>query len=145
MRLTLHKGGMRPDPVTDNGIHSMTYSLLPHLGAFNAENVIQPAYELNNAPIIVKGFMTVPKLFSLSHPGIICETVKTAEDDENAYVLRLYEAERNHANCTLAVNNAKKAWLTNMLEEKQEQLAIIEGKIKLNFRPFEIKTILIER
>lgn len=145
MRLTLHKGGMRPDPVTDNGIHTMTYSLLPHLGAFNAENVIHPAYELNYAPLTAKGALNVPKLFSLSHPGIICETVKTAEDIENAFVLRLYEAERNNSNCTLEVNNVKEAWLTNMLEEKQEQLNIIDGKIKLNFRPFEIKTILIQR
>ena len=32
-----------------------------------------------------------------------------------------------------------------MLEEKQEQLSIVDGKVKLTFRPFEIKTVLIER
>ena len=53
--------------------------------------------------------------------------------------------ERNAANCTLTLNGAKAAWVTNMLEEKQEQLPIVDGKIKLKFRPFEIKTILVER
>ena len=145
MRLTLHKGGMRPDPITDNGVHTMTYSLLPHTGAFNAENVIQPAYELNYPPLVSSGVLNVPSLFSLSHPGIICETVKPAEDVEDAYVLRLYEAERNDANCTLTLNNAKKVWLTNMLEEKQEEVTITDDRVKLHFRPFEIKTVLVER
>ena len=145
MRLTLHKGGMRPDPVTDNGLHTMTYSLLPHIGAFNAENVIRPAYELNYAPLVVKGILDAPKLFSLSHPGIICESVKTAEDIQDAYVLRLYEAERNSTNCTLTLNGEKKVWLTNMLEEKLEELPVTNGHVTLRFRPFEIKTVLVER
>ena len=45
----------------------------------------------------------------------------------------------------LTLNGAKKVWVTNMLEEKQEQLPIVDGKIKLKFRPFEIKTILVQR
>ena len=145
LRLTLHKGGCRPDPFTDNGVHTMTYSLLPHMGAFDAETVIHPAYELNYQPVVVAGELNAPKLFSVSNPGVICETVKSAEDVEGAYVLRLYESERNAANCTLTLNGAKAVWVTNMLEEKQEQLPIVDGKIKLKFRPFEIKTILVER
>ena len=145
LRLTLHKGGCRPDPFTDNGVHTMTYSLLPHMGAFDAETVIQPAYELNYQPVVVEGELKAPKLFSLNNPGVICEAVKNAEDVEGAYVLRLYEAERNAANCVLTLNGAKAAWATNMLEEKQEELAIVNGQVKLKFRPFEIKTILVER
>ena len=145
LRLTLHKAGCRPDPFTDNGVHTMTYSLLPHIGAFDAETVIQPAYELNYQPIVVEGKLQPAKLFSLSHPGVICEAVKNAEDVEGAYVLRLYESERNTANCVLTLADAKAAWITNMLEEKQEQLSIVDGKVKLTFRPFEIKTVLIER
>ena len=145
MRLTLHKGGCRPDPVSDNGIHTVTYSLLPHMGGFSAENVIRPAYELNYKALVTEGKLNVPKLFSLSNPGIICEAVKNAEDVENAYVLRLYESERNTSNCTLTLNGAKAAWITNMLEDKKEQLELVNGQVKLKFRPFEIKTVLVER
>ena len=31
IRLTLHKGGCRPDPSGDAGRHEMLYALLPHL------------------------------------------------------------------------------------------------------------------
>ena len=87
----------------------------------------------------------VPELFSLSASNIICESVKTAEDVPNAYVLRLYEAERSTTNCTLTLTGAKSVKLTNMLEETIEELPVEKGKVKLNFRPFEIKTILVER
>ncbi len=146
LRLTLHKGGCRPDPVTDFGCHTMKYALLPHVGPFNAEAVVKPAYAFNYAPeIFTDETLNVPALFSLSAGNIIAEAVKNAEDAENAYVIRLYEAERSATNCTLTLNGAKKVWLTNMLEEKKEELPLTDGAVKLTFRPFEIKTILVER
>ena len=123
----------------------MKYSLLPHIGAFDAETVIKPAYEFNYAPAMVEGQCELPKLFSLTGNAIICEAVKNAEDIENVYVLRLYEAERNHSLCKLNVGGAKKAYLTNMLEEKEEELEIKDGEVTLRFTPFEIKTVLVER
>ena len=146
LRLTLHKSGCRPDPFSDQGHHTMTYSLLPHMGGFSAESVIRPAYELNYAPVVTDGEAVVPKLFSLSHPGIICEAVKPAEDDDTAAVLRLYESERNHSCCKVMLYGAKRVFLTNLLEEKEEELTIAQdGSVTLRFDPFEIKTLLIER
>ena len=145
LRLTLHRGGCRPDFVTDFGVHTLTYSLLPHIGPFNAESVVMPAYMLNHKPLIVDGALHAPKLFDVCSPNIICEAVKNAEDIENAYVLRLYECERSETNCTLNVYEGKRVFLTNLLEEKQEELKLIDGAVFLKFHPFEIKTLLIER
>ena len=145
LRLTLHRGGCRPDFVTDFGVHTLTYSLLPHIGAFDADTVVKPSYMLNRKPIIVDGVLNAPKLFDVTAPSVICEAVKNAEDIENAYVLRLYECERSAVNCTLNVYDAKRVFVTNMLEEKKEELKIVDGSVFLKFRPFEIKTILIER
>ena len=145
LRLTLHRGGCRPDFVTDFGVHTLTYSLLPHIGAFDADTVVKPSYMLNRKPIIVDGVLNAPKLFDVCAPSVICEAVKNAEDVENAYVLRLYECERSAVNCTLNVYDAKRVFVTNMLEEKKEELTIVDGSVFLKFRPFEIKTILIER
>ena len=55
MRLTLHKGGCRPDPTGDVGQHEMLYALLPHLGPMGAENVIAPARELNYPALYTPG------------------------------------------------------------------------------------------
>lgn len=91
------------------------------------------------------GTVNVPVLFEISELNILCEAVKTAEDIENAYVLRLYECERSHTNCRLSVPNAKRVYLTNLLEEKLEELPIVNGTVELKFCPFEIKSVLAER
>lgn len=145
MRLTLQKGCYRPDPVSDNGVHYMTYSLLPHTGAFAAENVIYPAYALNYKPVVVNGVLDAAPLFTISAPNVLCEAVKAAEDIEGAYVLRLYECERNTTNCEVAVPGAKRVTVTNLLEEDGVEIPVTDGKIALAFRPFEIKTIVVER
>ncbi|MBO7405797.1 MAG: hypothetical protein J6V24_12610, partial [Clostridia bacterium] len=76
---------------------------------------------------------------------ILAEAVKNAEDRDNAFVIRLYEAERSTTKCTLFIPGAKRVWLTNMLEEVIEELPVEDGRVTLSFRPFEIKTILAER
>lgn len=53
------------------------------------------------------------------YDGII-ETLKPFEDVENAHA-------------------------TNLLEDIQEELPTVDRKRKLTFRPFEIKTVLVER
>ena len=123
----------------------MTYSLLPHVGAFSAETVVQPAYILNTPVVKADGILNAPKLFSVSEPNVICEAVKNAEDIENAYVIRLYECERNLTNCKIAFSGAKNVWRTNMLEEKQEELTLDNGTVSLTVKPFEIVTLLVER
>ncbi|MBO5257603.1 MAG: alpha-mannosidase [Clostridia bacterium] len=145
MRLTLHKGGCRPDTTGDKGVHYMTYSLLPHVGAFSAETVVQPAYILNTPVVKADGAMNVPQLCKISAPNVICEAVKNAEDVPGAYVLRLYECERNLTNCKVALHGAKRVYRTNMLEEVKEELALDNGTVSLTVKPFEIVTLLVER
>lgn len=145
LRLTLHRGGCRPDFKTDFGVHTLTCSLLPHIGPFNSENVVMPAYMLNRRPIIIDGVLRKQKLFDIAAPGIICEAVKNAEDIPGAYVLRLYECEGSAANCELKLHEGKRAFLTNLLEETKEELSLTEGSLRLKFHPFEIKTVLVER
>ncbi len=144
MRLTLQKGCYRPDPVSDNGVHYMTYSLLPHIGAFGAENVVYPAYELNYKPVAVNGVLDIAPLFTVSAPNVICEAVKAAEDSD-AFVLRLYECERNQTGCTVEIPGAKRVTVTNLLEEDGVEIPVTDGKIALEFHPFEIKTIVVEK
>ena len=146
MMLTLHKGGNRPDTTNDSGKHTITYSLLPFAGAFSAENVIYPAYELNCSPVLVKGSLkeVVTAPVSISAPNIICESIKCAEDVEGAYVLRLYECERNRTNCTLTFPDTVKVYETNMLENIKNELSTTENKVELEFHPFEIKTLLVK-
>lgn len=141
LRLSLHKGGILPDELGDKGMHEMKYAILPHMGGFSAETVIQPAYAFNNPAIPGKG-QAQASLVTISTPDVIIETVKPCEDTQNAYILRLYEATGGYTKAKLTFGHAVKALkLTNMLEDEKEVLNAAED---LTFRPFEIKTIKVE-
>ena len=142
VRLTLLKGGCRPDPRGDVGTHAFTYALLPHDGGFCADTVVRGGYALNNPPLAVYGAAApLPSFAQTDVPNIILETVKFAEDG-NGYILRLYEAECTASHCTLTLGIPVRAAVeTNMLEDALRELPCENGQIELRFRPFEIKTI----
>ncbi len=145
VRLTLMAPGCRPDPVTDIGIHYMKYALLPHIGQFDANRVVQQAYSFNYSPIVMKNKdINLMALFKIDADNIICEAVKPAYDYENAYILRLYECERSRTKTTIHIYKGREAYITNFLEEKIEDLRdMTNGTIEMEFAPFEIKTILV--
>lgn len=145
MRLTLLKSGTQPDHRGDNGVHRFDYALLPHDGMFSAASVIRPAYEFNIPVIAVPGCSAAEmSLASVDAANVLIETVKWSEDG-NALVLRLYEAEGALTRCILSFGvKVMRAAAASMLEEEYGELAIVDNRLELEFRPFEIKTIRVE-
>ena len=146
LALTLHKSGNHPAFNGDQGIHRFTYSLLPHVDAFSAETVVQPAYELNFAPHITVGS---PKsgsvsLAETSEKNILIDTVKLAEN-KKGYIFRLYECERSLTDFSIKFGfNFKKLYETDMMENIIRELNRSENSVKLTLKPFEIKTLFVE-
>ena len=148
IRLSLHRGGCRPDPNGDFGVHEFTYSILPHNGAFNIKNVVKPAYELNVPVVVAKGVLKhqdMEPLVSISADNIICESVKPAEKKKDAFVLRLYEAEKTKTVTRIQIPGAIKIYVTDMLENVIEELTPENGSVTMTFKPFEIQTLLCEK
>lgn len=144
LRLSLHKGGMHPDYEGDkDGPHYCTYSFLPHDSGFSAGSVIRPAYALNIPVLQAKGEFEAVKLVEIEKANVICEAVKPCEDEENAYIARLYEAQGSYADTAVRFPaQAKSVAITNMLEEETETIGSPEN-VRLVFRPFEIKTVKV--
>ncbi len=142
LRLSLHKGGTRPDHMGDHdGLHRCVYSVLPHDTGFNSESVIKPSYMLNIPAIQTKGEFTADALAGIEAENCFIEAIKPCEDAENAFIVRVYEAEGAYTRTKMTfTDKAKKAVITNMLEEETEEIAL-DGI--LTFRPFEIKTIKV--
>ena len=143
MRLSLHKGGNRPDFRGDKGAHRCVYAFLPHEGGFGVNTVVRPAYALNIPPVISRGAYAVPPLLQVEADNILVETVKPCEDNERAFIVRLYDAEGAYTNTRVTLfEGAKGAEVTNMLEETLHPLGDARD-IELVFRPFEIKTLKV--
>lgn len=148
INLTLLKSATAPDPVADKGMQEFTYSIYPYNSSFADSGVVRAAYELN-CPIFALSGRMVEKdysMMSVSADNIIIETIKPAEKDPQDMVIRVYESKRMATRCDLKINLPfSKAVQSNMLEEEEQLLAVKNGTIALEFRPFEIKTIKIFR
>lgn len=146
LRLTLLKSSKAPDSEADMGTHTLTYAFLPYQGAWTVENVVRSAYDLNIPLTTVnveskKGERGLFSLFRIDNPNVMLTAVKKAEG-EDALVLRLYEASGGEQQTTLsAALEVQTVWLTNMLEDQEQIIAVHDGKISLTFRGFEIKTL----
>lgn len=143
MRLSLHKGGCRPDYKGDHGVHNCAYSFLPHEGGFDANNVIKPAYSLNYPPVPAGEACAAAPLVLPEADHVLIETIKPCEDAGRAFIVRLYEAEGTYTNTPVRFfNGAKSVCVCNMLEEPQEKLEN-PANVSLRFHPFEIKTLRV--
>ncbi|HEX7395203.1 MAG TPA: glycoside hydrolase family 38 C-terminal domain-containing protein [Anaerolineaceae bacterium] len=145
LSLTLLKSSLAPDPTADRGLQTFTYALFPWEGSLGESGVVRQAYELNVPLLVVPGSAGERSLFSLDAANIVIEAVKPAEDGSGGVVLRLYEAMRSSTRCTLTTTlPVGQAFQADMMETPLHELECMGGKIKLEFHPFEIITILLK-
>ncbi|MEG2670389.1 MAG: glycosyl hydrolase-related protein, partial [Oscillospiraceae bacterium] len=70
--------------------------------------------------------------------------VKMAEENEMV-ILRLYECEKTATRTRIEFAPwVDKVWITDMLEEKDIELPLIDNIAEVDFRTFEIKTLKIQ-
>ena len=144
--LTLIKSGVEPNPVTDQEMHYFTYSLYPHAETWRQANTVQEGYKLNQPAYAVLGGEpgAAYSYASVEQKNVILETVKQAENGEGT-VLRLFESENARTKTALRVPaGTKAAYSCNLLEEIEEELPVVDGKVTFVTKPFEIKTILLK-
>lgn len=147
MRLSLLRSPKAPDAEADMGSHAFTYALLPFEGDFADSEVVRQAYDLN-APLAAVGSAAPAarptSFFSLDERRVCLESVKLAEGSERA-ALRLYETTGSPRRARLSTKSRiAGAWEADMLERGEKSLAHGEKELELEFRPFEVKTILLE-
>lgn len=151
MTLTLIKSGTFPDPTADKCEHSFVYSLYPHAGDYREAGTIQHSYDLNIPMICQKAGEkqgSLPNeysLFSVDCGDVIFETAKKAEDGD-CLILRGCEYYNKRAKAELTFGfPVKKAYICDMLENTLSELEVSENKVKVDFKPFEIVTLKIEK
>ena len=142
--LTLIKCGVEPNPNADVEEHRFTYALYPHGGTWREAKTVQEAYKLN-LPAYTVGHGTPGARYSYTAVGpdnVILETVKQAEDGDGV-ILRLYESENARTKTELvAPERFTHAYSVDLLEQIEQQLPIVDGKVRFTMMPFEIKSIL---
>lgn len=150
LALTLLRAPVIPDMEADMGEQVFRYAIYLFDGPFTESNVVREAYEFN-IPVTLSGGTAgrgmgeqAVSYFGVDRANVIVETCKPAMDVEDGVVVRLYECMGSAVRCRLSLpSEVKRVWVCNMLEEKQGEAAVDGGAVELEFRAFEIKTVLL--
>ncbi|MCU1413031.1 MAG: hypothetical protein JWN80_371, partial [Microbacteriaceae bacterium] len=138
LSLNLLRSPTFPDKTADRGVHNFSYAFR----LFETDDlaaVIRDAYRFNNPLGITQG-VEFASVISLSDPGVIVETLKSA-DDGDGVVLRLYESLGRATTTALSTTLPhSSAVLTDLLERPLGSADL--GRLELG--PFEIVTIRLE-
>jgi alpha-mannosidase len=130
--------------------HSTTYAILPHTGDWRSETVDE-AHALRY-PLLARFAPKNPKaalpasydFVSVDDQGLIIETIKRSETDDNALVVRLYEALQTRGEATLTFGfKLAAAYETNSLEQDPVPVPFKNNTLTFPYRPFEIKTFVV--
>jgi alpha-mannosidase len=149
LRLSLLRSPTYPWPEADQGEHHFRYGLYVHDGWANSD--VPTIAEQFNAPLIAqKGGagaspLDLSALFTLDNAAISVEAIKRSEDGQDL-ILRLNERMGAAQSTHLEFSDQKgQVVLTDLLEEESQALGAINKRLKLDFRPFEIKTLRLSR
>ncbi|MBE6381321.1 MAG: alpha-mannosidase [Lentisphaerae bacterium] len=144
--LNLLRSPRYPDEVTDRGLHEFTYSFIIDANAASDRFIREAAYALNRPALCFEGcsgsINTLIK--ALEIPGVTIEAVKVAEDDPSGRVIRLAEQYGENTRGRLVLNQTGCWGETDLLERPLTGNSGSSDVIELEFKPFEIKTLLIK-
>lgn len=158
--LTLLRAPLMPDQHADQGFQEFSYACYPFEGAFRDAGVVQKAIRFNRLSHISSSLLEKEKglhkrfgLFDLTGIGkeadlpcrVILEAAKLAEDGSKKVLLRLYES----AGCPQKVRISFAVPLegleeTGILEKDRRKLVIRDNSSILDFKAFEIKSLLLK-
>ncbi|HCD31164.1 MAG TPA: alpha-mannosidase 2c1, partial [Phycisphaerales bacterium] len=146
LELTLLRSPTWPDPDADMGIHQFTYSLLPHVDDLIRSDVMQQARCLNQPPVTFTGFAgKIESPVKLDSSNATLEVLKRAEKSD-AIIARIVESHGYRGKAVLTVPTGSKVTVTNLMEWIDgETLPVVDSKVTLTLKPFEIVTVKIER
>jgi len=165
MRISLLRAATSPDAEQDQGEHSFSWAVYPHVGGLGEADVPGVA-RIFNYPMHVRyvhdetatqAALQEEELFTVEGAkGVILDTVKRGEDDDfvtsskklKTIILRLYESYGGHSKAKLRIAgkvSVVKGWSTNILEDELEPLKLHskDGStyVDLQFRGFQFVTV----
>ncbi|MGW0753575.1 alpha-mannosidase [Streptomyces sp. NPDC002587] len=147
IRLSLLRAPRYPDPETDQGSHTLRYSLAPGAGIGDA---VREGHALNLPERVVPGAGPVAPLVAVDDDAVVVEAVKLAEDRGGDVIVRLYESRGGRATATLTADFPFTAAAeSDLLERPLEGGAVgspaPDGTVALTLRPFQILTVRLCR
>lgn len=142
LRASLLRSSRFPDPDADQGSHEFRFAILP---APDAGDAVRAASAFTDATRRIEGDPVAP-LVASSHPGVVIDTVKLAEDRSGDVVVRLYESRGAWTRTSLDLGMpAARVWEVDILERPLGGDPSLLSLDRLEFTAFRVRTIRVAR
>lgn len=137
-----------PTPLSSgHGRQEFEFSIVPYTGNYRDAGIIE-AVQLFDQPLnAVMGDCGLcgkeRSFFELEGKGLVLSAIKKAQDGSGDIVVRIYEAEgRNNAG-SFRMEGLREARSSSVKEKRGAKIPVQDGRVELEFRPYEIKTICL--
>ncbi|MGL4739060.1 MAG: glycoside hydrolase family 38 C-terminal domain-containing protein [Cellulosilyticaceae bacterium] len=147
LALTLLRSSANPDTHPENGTHVFDFKV-----AFGGVEDAQRAGILLNHPVDVisckpgnKGTLPQRQSFvDVKGNGVVVSSIKRAEYEEQAWIVRLYEAEGKEKTTAITFPTLiSEAYEVDFLERKIAALPVGEQHVEANLKAYAVKTIMV--
>lgn len=144
-------GIMVPDDTSSqHGDHLFRFAIVPYAGTWGEAGVARTAQEVNSPVLTALAGARLPhpadcSFLGLSPGTVVLSAVKPPQDGSDELVVRVYETAGRPCAAELFVRDANRAWISDLTESRHEQTACSDGLIRLEMKPFEIRTLRIDR
>lgn len=149
MMITLLKGPMNPDPQSDIGIHTFTYSLYPHAEDLQHADTLQRGLALNN-PFYVRVLQgcaaTRPlptSLITLSAKNVTLEAFKRCENGDG-YLVRVCEKIGRTTDLGIRFwQSLRRVQCCNLIERETAELPAAGDCLQTRLKPFAVQSFIV--
>lgn len=150
LRLSLLRSPTWPAHNDDGGNHTVRYGMYPHLDNWREGEVHMRGFEFNVPLIAVPVRSHAGPLagqgsfFTVEPVNVMICACKFSEKGDGV-TLRLVETEGRHCEAKLSSHwYLRNAYRTNLLEGDRDRISTDGESLKLEFDPYEIKTVLLQ-
>ncbi len=148
LRMTLLRNAYNPDPDSDRGRHIIRFAFLPHGAGMQNADLIRQAKAFNRPPAAVLTSDAIPENPALEIIGadtVVCTAMRIAEYSDRI-LYRFFETSGNPASARIRIGDgvAGAAEVDFLEKEVAASFSVNNGMIESDFRPFEVKTFLID-
>jgi alpha-mannosidase len=150
VRLTALRSPDSPDPKADEGEQQFAFAIMTHNGDWRNGDAVQNGHAFN-LPLIARvitqqagSLPPVHSFVSVEPSRVIVSALKKAEDDD-AWILRVYESTGQPATATISLPFAAKTVNeVNLIEWEAKPLPLSGTKLTVNLGAWEVKTLRID-
>jgi alpha-mannosidase len=146
-----YAGMVSDDTSSQHGHHDFRFALIPYVGHWVDAPVLPAAQSLNNplmaevTPGALEGEPSSGSFLAIEATNVVLSAVKSTQDNTDDLIVRFYEASGVATITPIHIKDLTEAWASDLKEERGDPVTFLDQTIPLEFQPFEIKTIRVNR